>query len=200
MSCARSGNRRGDLRRLDAVKFREVLLEISVSLIRDFILMAGGRVSIAAVKILNYIHAGGYLAEWSEALPAVIESGVVAQVDKHLGRTRVRTSCLSERNRAFSIGLRDRIVLDVGILPCFIHSRASSQSELDHESGHDAKKFYATEVAVLNEIVETVSFIRSPRPRDLHDEIAFGSRECGFVNVRRFGIERCWVQQPWICG
>jgi len=200
MSCARSRNRRRNLRRLDAVKLREILFEIGVPLIRDLLLMASGTVSVPAVEVLNHVHARSYLSKWSEALAAVIEPGVVTQVDKYLGRTGVRASRLSERNRAFGIGLLDRIVLYVGALPSFVNSRAPSQSELDYEAGNNAKKFYATEIAVLDEIVKTVSFIRSPRPRDLHDEIAFGGRKCGFVNVRRFGIERCWVQQPRILG
>src|SRR5271163_484599 len=200
MSCARSRNRRRNLRRLDAVKFRESFFEISIALIRDFLLMIGGRLLVAAVKILNHVHARSYLAEWGETLGVVIESGVVAQIDENLRRTRIRTSRLSERNRAFGIGLRDRIVLDVGALPSLVDRGAPGQSKLHYEAGNNAKKFYATEIAVLDQIVETVSFIRSPRPRHLHDEITLSSRECGFINVRRFGIERCWVQQPRICS
>src|SRR5271154_3271822 len=157
MSCARSRNRRRNLRRLDAVKFRESFFEISIALIRDFLLMILGRILVAAVEVLNHVHARSYLSKRSEALAAVIQPGVVTQVDKYLGRTGVRASCLSERNRAFGIGLLDRIVLYVGALPSFVNSRAPSQSELDYEAGNNAKKFYATEIAVLDEIVKTVS-------------------------------------------
>ena len=156
MSCARSGNRRCDLRRLDAVKLRVILFEIGVALIRDFLLMILGRVGIATVEIFNHVHARSYLPEWSKALLKMIKPGVVGEIYKNLRRARIRTSCLSERNRALSVSLRDRIVLDVGVLPSFINSRASSQSELDHETGNDAKKFDAIEVFVLDEIVETV--------------------------------------------
>src|ERR1700733_13673070 len=153
--------------------------------------MIRGSVSITAIKILDDVHTRSYLSEGSETLAVVIEPGIVAQVDKHLSGAGVRTSCLSKCNRALSIGLRCRIVLYVGVLPCLIDSRTSCQAELDHESRNDAKKLNSAEVAVLHKIVKTVCFIRSPRARDLHHEITLGSRECGFVNVRRFVLERC---------
>src|SRR6202050_4777914 len=120
MSRNGSWNRRGDLCRLDAVKLGEILFEIRVALFRNFVLMTRGRVRVAAVKILYHVHAGGYLTEGSKALAAVIKSAVAAQVDKDLGRARVRTSGLSESTRDLGIGLRHGIVLDVGVLPGFV--------------------------------------------------------------------------------
>src|ERR1700683_5134418 len=120
MSRTGSCNRRGNFRRLNAVKLGEILFEIRVALIRNLILMIRGRVRVAAVKTFYHIHAGGYLTEGSKALAAVIKSAVAAQVDKDLGRARVRASGLSESNRALGIGLRHGIVLDVGVLPGFV--------------------------------------------------------------------------------
>ena len=194
MSCTWSRSRRCNLRRLDAVKFRKILFEIRIALIRNLVLMTCRRVSIAPVKILNYVHAGSYLAERSKALSAMIEPSVAAKIDENLRRARIWTSRLSERNRALSIGLRDRIVLYVRALPSLIDSRASVQAELHYESGNDAKKLDAIEIAVLDQIVKTIGFIRSPRTSDLHDEIALGGRESGFVNVRRFLLECCRMQ------
>src|ERR1700691_1681890 len=120
MSRTGSWNRRGNFRRLNAVKLGEILFEIRVALIRNLVLMIRGRVRVAAVKIFYHVHAGGYLTEGSKALAAVVKSAVAAQVDKDLGRARVRVSGLSESNRALGIGLRHGIVLDVGILPRFV--------------------------------------------------------------------------------
>src|SRR5277367_5080142 len=100
MSRSGSWNRRGDLRRLDAVELRKILFEISVALIRYFVLMIGGPIRVAAVKTFHHVHAGGYLTEGSKTLATVIEPAVAAQVDKSLGRARVRASGLRECDRA----------------------------------------------------------------------------------------------------
>ena len=200
MSCAGRRSRRGDFRGLDAVKLRKILLEIRVPLIRNLFLMTCGRIGVATIKTCDDVHARSYLTEWSEALAAVVEAGVVTQVDKNLCRPRIRTTCLSKRNGALGIRLRDGVVLYVCALPSLIDGWAASQSELHYKSGDDAKKFHAIEIAVLDQIVKTVCFIRSPRARDLHDEIAFGGRECSFVNVRRFVLKRRGMQQSGIGG
>src|ERR1700735_4032046 len=192
VSCAGRRSRRGNLRRLDAVKLGEILFEIGVALIRDLILVRA--CAVAAVKIFAHVHTGGYLPEWSEALAAMVEPAIAAQVDKNLCRARIWISRLSERNRTLGIGLRDRIVLDVGALPGLIDSRAPCQSELHYEPGNDPKKLDAVEIAVLDQIVKSIGFIWSPRTRDLHDEISLRGRESGFVNVRRFVLESCRMQ------
>ena len=87
--------------------------------------MVRGRLLVAAVEVLNHVHPGGYLSKRSEALAAVVEPGVVDQINKYLGRTRVRNCCLSESNRAFGVGLRHGIVLDVGVLPRFVDRRTA---------------------------------------------------------------------------
>src|ERR1700691_6498346 len=92
MSRTGSWNGRGNFRRLNAVKLGEILFEIRVALIRNLVLMIRGRVRVAAVKVLYHLHAGGYLTEGSKALAAMIKCAVAAQVDKDLGRTRVRAS------------------------------------------------------------------------------------------------------------
>src|ERR1700677_1399860 len=120
MSRTGSWNRRGNFRRLEAVKLEDILFEIGVALIRILVLIIGGPVRVAAVKIFYHVHAGCYLTEGSKALAAVIKSAVAAQVDKDLGRARVRAPGLSERNRALGVGLRHGIVLDVRVLPRFV--------------------------------------------------------------------------------
>src|ERR1700728_4973500 len=102
MRRARSGFRSGrsDFRRFDAIEFRKILLKIHVPLIRNFVLMIRGLVRVAAIEALNYIHARDNLAEWSEALAAVIERSIFAQVDEDLRRARIRTARLRERDRS----------------------------------------------------------------------------------------------------
>src|ERR1700722_12648998 len=140
---SRRRSRRSYLGRLDAIEFRKILLQIRISLIGDFVLMIGGLIRVTTVQILNYIHSGGYFPEWCEALPALIERAIVAEVDKNLSRTRIWAASLRKRDSARRIGLRHGIVFNSRGLPSFVDRRAAGQSELHNEPGYHAKKFDA---------------------------------------------------------
>jgi len=48
-SSSRRGSRRSYFRRLDAIEFRKILLQIRIALIGNFVLMIGGLIRVAAV-------------------------------------------------------------------------------------------------------------------------------------------------------
>src|SRR6186997_1179650 len=81
-----------DRRFLHKVEFWELFRQVCVAFALNPALRrtgaARGAFAVFGVKLVHHIHSGNYLAEGREAL--VIKERVVLEVNKHLGRARIR--------------------------------------------------------------------------------------------------------------
>src|SRR5580658_6709862 len=115
--CGRRNNRRG----LDHVNVGEVLVQIRLSLRRDRTLVRS--LTVSAIQFLDDVHARGDLPKGSKSL--AIQKRVVAEIDEQLCRARIRP-CGRKRDRARSVALPFRIVLDIGALPDLVDPRVGA--------------------------------------------------------------------------
>src|ERR1700683_2049495 len=107
-----------DGRFLDVVHLGKLSCQIGVAFTLDAVLRrsapAGAAFAVIGIEAIDDIHARYDLAERRKALP--VESGVVGEIDEHLGGAGVGTRG-GERNVAPPVALFHRIVLNPRLAP-----------------------------------------------------------------------------------
>src|SRR5579863_994692 len=149
---------------LDVIEFRPAFFQVGIALLFELILVRPRVVAIAFVHHFDDVHA--IAIDHAERCEAhAIEAAVVLEVDKYLRGTGIGTGGREDQCAAL-VGLRYRIVLNIGVFPGGGDGGIRADTELHHESRHHAEKCGVIVIMVLNQVVETVSAKRSPGAGD----------------------------------
>src|SRR5258707_14471389 len=123
---------------LDVIELGPALLQIRITLFFDLILIGAGAVAVTFVHHFDHVHAVAVDdAKWREA--HAVEAAVVLQIDKYLRGAGIRSRS-SEDDGAALVGLGNRIVLNVGMLPRGRNRGIRADSKLHDEPGHNAEE------------------------------------------------------------
>src|ERR1700722_15407136 len=185
----RRWSRRRYRRAKDAIKFREILVEVRFSFGGNLGLIR--RFAVAGENFLDHVHAAGHLTEGGETHR--VETRIFAEADKKLSRASVGPGG-GEGQEAGVIALGDGIVLDVGLLPSGVHRGIGVQAELYDETRDHAEESGVGEKSMLHQIIETVGAQRGPGARNFDYEITGGGFEGDFVFVRCGSFQRGGMQ------
>ena len=143
------GGGRSDRCGLNTIDIREVFVEIGLPFVGNRALVRA--FAIAAIELLDDVHAGSHLAKWRKALAVV--SGIIPQIDEELGGASVRAGS-GKGKRAGTIALGNRIVLDIGALPGPVDGRVGAEAELDDEAGNDAEEGGVVVEAMFDQVMK----------------------------------------------
>src|SRR5208283_1359814 len=138
----------------------------------------GCALPIAAEQPVDHFHTACHLAKGGKSHP--VELGVVRVVDEDLGSPRVGPRG-GKGDEATLVGLLDRIVRDAGVAPDCVHLALTVDTPLHHEALDHAKEANVVEVAVLDQIEESVRTLRRPIPLHLDHEAALRGGELGSI-------------------
>src|SRR5690348_3517280 len=185
-----SGGDRLDASGDDSVEFREVLFEIDLSVTLYLTLI--WTLPVFAIELIHDVHAIRDLTERRET--HTVQAGVIHEIDEDLRGAGVGTAS-GKGNRAARVALRDRVVLDVRVLPDARNLRIRVDAELYDEVRHDAEECGAIVEMMLDEIIEAIRSEWRPGARHFHGEIAPGGVKLDEIDLRRFGVERSRIQQ-----
>src|SRR5258706_3494122 len=146
---------------LDVIELGPALFQIGITLFFDLILIGAGAVAVTFIHHLDNVHAVAVdNAKWREA--HAIEATVVLQIDKYLRGAGIRSRG-SKDDGAALIGLGNRIVFYVGVLPRGRNRGIRADAKLHDEPGHHAAERGVVIIMILNQIVEAVGSNGRPR-------------------------------------
>src|SRR6266480_1726462 len=189
---------------LDRVQLGPAFVEIGLTQLGDLILFGTSAVSVLVVEHVYHLHSLSIdVAERCKALP--VEPRVVAQIDEDLRRAGIWHARFRIRQVAALVGLCDRLILNIGLLPCGRNRRIGADAKLNDEAGHNAEETGVVIEVVLNQIVEAVGADGSPSAIDSYNKISSRRRESYPKHLRRFVLQerrakKCAVVTRTWCG
>src|SRR5438876_4140778 len=179
---------------LDGIELWKILVEIRLAQLGDFVLLRAGALGVLVVQHFDHVHPFAIdNPKGREALP--VQAGVVLQIDEDLRRPRIGQARLCVRQVAALVGLYDRLVLNIGLVPRCRNWRIGVDPELHHEAGYHAEKAAVVIKVVLHQVVEAVRADGSPRTVHRHCEITTRSRELHVKLLRSRVFEQRGAKQ-----
>src|SRR5690348_7164982 len=185
-----SGGDRLDASGDDSVEFREVLFEIDLSVTLYLTLI--WTLPVFAIELIHDVHAIRDLTERRET--HTVQAGVIHEIDEDLRGAGVGTAS-GKGDRAARVALRDRVVLDVRVLPDARNLRIRVDAELYDEVRHDAEERCAVVEMILNVIMALICSEWRPGAHHFHRGDARGCMEPHVIDLQRIDVERSRMQQ-----